>query len=66
MSLPVQADVGHRFQPLSSGGINRREGRDLQAIEKIFLHITDAVFDASFGLDCELHPIPTSAGNNFE
>ena len=65
VGLAMNADVGDGVPPLGGGGIDGGEGRDVQAVEEVLLHVADAVFHAPFGLDCELHPISTSAGNNF-
>ena len=48
VGFPVQADVGDGVSPLIGSGMDGGEGRDLQAVEKVFLHIAHAVFHASF------------------
>ena len=46
--LGVDADVGDGILPFLAADVGVGEGNDGQAVEEIFLDVTDAVFDAAF------------------
>src|SRR5690348_4060250 len=47
--FPVNADIGNRIHPVACGSVKCvQAGRQLQAVEEIFLYIPDTGFDAPF------------------
>ena len=44
----MQADIGHRIEPVPRGGIEGAEVGDLQPREEVLFHVPDAIFHAAF------------------
>ena len=58
MRLAVNPNVGDRGHPLACGGIEYIQTiRQCQSVEEILLYVPDPGFDATFGMDRELHPM---------
>lgn len=47
MRFPMEADVGHRFQPDLHRGIERREVGPFQAAQEVVLEVADTTLDVS-------------------
>src|SRR5208282_1059932 len=47
VSLAVNAHIGHGVHPLTPGRVEGAEGGDVQAVEKVLLHLAHAVFNAA-------------------
>jgi hypothetical protein len=64
--LAVNPNVGDRGHPLTRGGIEYIQTiRQYQSVEEILLYVPDTGFDATFGMDCELHPMQGIQNNIF-
>ena len=50
LGLPVNPDIGHHVQPIARRRIDGLKIRQWQAVEKVLLYITHAIFHASFFL----------------
>ena len=55
MRLPMQANIGHRFQPDLQRRIERAEIRQFKARQEIAFDITDTALDASLQMSSRLH-----------
>jgi hypothetical protein len=56
--FPVNADIGNRIHPVACSSVECvQAGRQLQAVEEIFLYVPDTGFHTAFGMDRELHPM---------
>ena len=60
--FPVNADIGNRIHPVACRSVQCvQAGRQLQAVEEIFLYVRDTGFHTAFGENCALQIVGVSA-----
>ena len=60
--FPVNADIGNPIHPVACSSVQCvQAGRQLQAVEEIFLYVPDTGFHTAFGENCALQIVEVSA-----